>query len=212
MKTTEKDRVTTSSGEYFYEILLSATVALGVFTALLYSNYRWWSAEYTHWVWKLNHLINRGLYQSNFGFYVAYFVPVGITTIALFAVLHLLFRNSNAKKSLRVPVGIISISVPPVIWWFIRHTRPHFFLNLEQTEWLPLELSVAIVCALLYMFHRWPISVWTSIVLLTLHCALWWRAYAISVAFPFPEIFAIPIVSYLLALSWGWSIRRVQPL
>jgi len=207
-KEQEKHQLSSTTANYLYEALLSATFAFIVYSALIYSNNWWWSAQFTGWVMTLNKLIGRGLYQSNFGIVVAYFVPPALSAIILFALLHLVSRNSTGRKSLSMIGGVLAILAPASLWWFIRFTRPAFFIGFEQVGWLQLELCIALVCVLLFMRGYWPITVWTSVVLLTLHAALWLRAYAITAAFSFSEILAVPVLSYMLGLFWGASRRH----
>jgi hypothetical protein len=153
-------------------------------------------------------MLNLGPYQSDFGINVAYFLPVLSTTIFFFLVFHYVLRNKDASTIVRLLAGIVSAFAPAVAWWLIRYSRPHFFHNLDHIDWLLVEITFAALCVVLYGLKHWPISIWTSLLILAIHGAIWWRAYAISVAFSFPALFSIPIASLLSTLAWGSLVRQ----
>lgn len=101
-------------------------------------------------------------------------------------------------KPIRRLSGTVATATPAVCFWVVGYFQPTYFLyanGFKGYKWLPLEESIAIICVLLYLYKRWPVSVWTTVGLLALHSSLWYRSYAVTFAGGHANLLAIPIVA-----------------
>src|ERR1700727_536784 len=191
------------------DILLSATCALAVVAMLIFTSI-YWSAQFGGWSMWLNILCHRSL-QADFGINLALALWSLICAACIATALKACSRIPFTASLVRRLGGIIAVLLPAVCFWFIWHFQPAYFLYAKAyTKWLPLEECFAVGCTLLYLYDRWPISVWTTVALLALHSALWYRSYADTFSGGRPSLLAIPLVAFVAILAWGFSLRHLS--
>lgn len=191
---------------YFSDILLSCNVALAVVTVLVNGNH-FLARQYFGWRIGLNVSLHRH-YRDILGEYLAFILWGGILTIVIFSIIRLLSRSFVISRAFATAAGIANIVAAPACFWTVRLLQPSEFLGLVRLEWLSLEEAFALVCTLMFRWRRWPISLSTTIVLLTLHTTVWFRAYT-QMSFRGSHVLAIPIVTFFSMLLWGMQTTRV---
>lgn len=145
--------------------------------------------------------------HSTVGANAAFFVFAFAWAICLFVLLRISSRAPLVQTSLSSIAGVVSLLMLPLSWLFISHSIGSDSV-LSGPPWVLLfiELSIATVCAVMFMSTKWFPPRWVGIPLLVLHFAFWeavcfgpyfWRA-------PFQSIFAI--VGFCAALTWSCCV------
>lgn len=194
---------------YLYEFLFSGTIALAFVTTLIFSSV-YWSGQFAGWMMGLNLSFHRAQ-SADLGMYLAFSVWSLAVALGIFALIRAFSRVPLIVKPIRRLSGTIAIAIPAVCFWIVWYFQPTYVLyanGFRGYKWLPFEESIAIICVLLYLYKRWPVSVWTSVVLLALHSALWYGSYAVTFAGGHPNLLAIPIVACVSLLVWGYYVRH----
>lgn len=186
---------------YLQDILLSGTLASGLLIGLIHSS-NYWNAQFFGWEMGLNRSFHR-TYNDHLGYNGAFYTWALVLTIVAF----LLLRAFSRIKMLRMIAGAAALAVPSACLWFVECSRSSN-LPCEGEAWLRLEGFAAVGCALLYAYTRWPISVPTTVAMLTLHSALWIHAYSVTFEVYGFCLLTPPIVAYFSTLMWGYSLKR----
>ena len=193
---------------YLHEILFSFAIALVCLTALLCSSI-YWSARYTYWVTQVNGLFHRH-WRDQLGDHLTFSLCALALAIVCVLMLRLFSRASLMVWILRTAAGALTMAAPAACFWFVKQTLRGEYLTWHNLDFLIYEECIAIICVVLYVNGRWPISVWTSIVLLTLHGLVWYRAYLFTIAGWIPHFLAVPISGYLSTLMGGYYLNTVR--
>jgi hypothetical protein len=193
---------------YFHEILFVSAIALAFITALLCSSI-YWSARYTYWMAHMNGLFHRHWRDQlgdglTFGLCALAVVIVFILTLRLFS------RASFMAWTLRTAAGVLTIAAPAACFWFVKQYLRSGYATNHNLDFMVYEECIAIICVILFVKGRWPISVWTSVVLVTLHGLLWFRAYLFTIAGWSPHFLAVPVSAYLSTLMWGYYFNTMR--
>jgi hypothetical protein len=181
-------------------VLFAGTLASGLLTVVVFSSEIHWSGLFSGWRMGFNHALNKP-WGDNAGVNLAFTVCVALMTTVLALLLFLLSRSILFARVLRKVAGPVGVAVPPACLWMVYRYRLDWLD--PGWSWLIPEGIVAVVCAVLFAWNRWPFSQRVSTALLVFHMTLWWRYY--SSAF---EVRAFcwtipPIVSGLSTLGWG---------
>jgi hypothetical protein len=187
-----------------YELFLSGTLASAFLIALIHSSI-YWSAQFFGWEMGVNHSFHR-TYNDHVGYNCAFCLWALALTLAVFSALRVLSRFSLATKTLRTIGGAIVIAVPLMCLGFVSRFRPDDIY--WGWPWLRFEGCAAAGCALLYACNRWPISLPTTVVLLTVHGILWLHAYAVTFEVYGSCLLTPPISAYFSILMWGHYVKR----
>lgn len=191
------------------EALLSSTLALALVTTLIFSSV-YWSGQFGGWSMGLNLSFHRAL-QADFGVNLALLIWSIVFTAVVFIALRLSSMITSLEGSVEKLGGTIAIVAPAVCFLLVRHGQPAYFLYAEpRIKWLLLEDCFAVVCVLLFLYDRWPISVWTTLVLLVLHSAFWYRLYADTLGGGRLCILGVPIMACVSVLTWGYCIQQTR--
>ncbi len=165
-------------------------------------------AQFFGWEMGLNQSLHRP-YRDWAGEYLAFVVcAVAATLLALLTIRVLELAPFVASAVLR-GWGVIAILTAPVCFVAIRYFQPDHFVNLRGQGWLWMDVLVGLVAVILVARRKWPISVATTVCLVTLHCLLWCRAFYITFAFRQPVALVIPILSSASLLTWGRWVRDI---
>jgi hypothetical protein len=173
-------------------------------TALLHSSI-YWSGQFFGWMMGMNHSLNRNP-RDGFGEYAAFIVWTLVLMLCIFVLLRVLSGIAFLSWFLRATAGVSALAAPAVCFWFVQYHQPVLFYGTKNLGWLWVEEFAAVVCGLLYAYGRWRVSRPTTILLLTFHCAIWCRAYYLTLAFRGPHLLAVPIAAYLSVLYWGYYL------
>jgi hypothetical protein len=168
----------------------------------------YWSAQFGGWSMGINISHHRPL-EADFGVNLALLTWLLGFTVGVFVILRVLSLAPSFAGLLTKLGGAIAIVAPAACFWLVQHSQPAYFLYVRQwTRWLPIEEVVAVLCVVLFLYRRWPISVWTTVFLLAVHFALWYRAYSLTFTGGRLAFLAIPIAAFLSILAWGFCMRH----
>jgi hypothetical protein len=122
-----------------------------------------------------------------------------------------LFSNTFwARELLRSVAGMFSLLALPIHWFYVAHLYYQVTdLPNPPHAWLFLELAVVLVCAVFYLFARWPIPAWGSVALIALHHGLWGWLFLGGPYFwlaPFQTL--VPLVSLCSSLAWSLYVQQ----
>jgi len=195
---------------YLYEALFSATIASAFLTGLISSSEIYWSAQFFGWEMGFNHTFKRG-YRDYLGQTLAFCVFCLVLTVAGFILLRALSRATLTTKVLRTISGVIAMAAPLACLWSLDLNVGNCLSSgAWNWTWLRFEGCAGVGCAVLYACNRWPVSVPTTAILLTVHGALWFGGYS--------EMFAVcgycwrsvPIIAYFSTMLWGYYVMRFR--
>jgi hypothetical protein len=132
--------------------------------------------------------------------YPAFAVLVAILATCIFLVLRALARWAWTVSFLRWMGGIVALMAVPGCWFYII-TNLGLSRYQPTSSWLLLEGVVIIPFGLFCLHTRRPIRVWTAIVLLVVHYALWSR-FLLEKLSPDPLTLPLVLVGPLSGLAW----------
>jgi hypothetical protein len=201
-------RGSTDTIAWLQEVFFSGTIALVLVTTLIFSSI-YWSGYFSSWMWGINRSLHR-VRMAEFGMYLVFFSWSTALFLCILIFLRAISTVRPAIDFVRKVTGPVAISAPAIGFWIIWHFQPadFLFLNSPLCKWLPAEEGIAITCTLLYFLRWWPISKWTTLILLGLHAALWYRLYAITFTGGRLNFLVIPIAACASVATWGYDVRR----
>jgi hypothetical protein len=165
---------------------------------------------------RLSFWINSHLHlhpHSNVGPYTAFSALALALALCILLPLKLSSRAFGTKWVLRSAAGIASLLVLPACWLYTTHLFPvpsGMGLPNPPRPLVLLELAGAIVCALLYLYAKWPLPGWGSVALLILHFGFWDWLFSGGLYFwldPFRLVF--PITGLCSVLAWGLYVAQL---
>ena len=168
-----------------------------------------------HLQYRINGYLHLHPHSNVGGFMVMFGLALGLA-LCIVLVLRLLSGTLVVKEFLRSFAGIISLIAMPASWLYVNYALEHLPIpaapGIQELSlyWPLFESAVAVVCAMLFLYGKWPIPPWGSIVLLGLHWCFWgWRLFG-----PFfwarPPFLIFPIVGFCSSLIWGLYVSS-QP-
>jgi|ERR1700722_11988671 len=160
------------------------------------------------------HHIEKSLDDSHGVFLVAFLLVWSLTLVALLSQ-RALATFPKGKKVLLPFIGIVSISGYPIAVLYVANGGLLF---------LQLEAVVGVIFALLYLYRGWPTALSLSIILLTLHFALWSWGFQYS-TWPGWILFwpgwswvwrsgkwsslVYPLIGFSSSMTWILSVKRL---
>lgn len=200
------DRAINGGVRCVHEALFSGSIASALLTALIGSSI-YWSGQFFGWEMGLNHSFNR-MYNDSLGRTLAFCIWSLALTLAGFLLLRVLSRATLTERMLRTVAGVLVISAPPACLGFVACCRTIY--PYWGWEWLRFEACAGVGCALLYVCNRWPIPVWITVTLLTIHGALWFDAYSVAFEYHGSCWRAVPVLAYFSTVTWVYYVKRYR--
>jgi hypothetical protein len=196
---------------YLYEALLSGALAFAFLTGLLWSGDIYWTGQFGGWSMGLNHSFQRR-YNDHLGVALAFYLWSLALGLVVFVLLRLVSRIASITKAVRTTGGIAVAAGPLVALWVAGQYRPADLYR--GWWWLRFEGCAAIGCAVLYAYDRWVTPAWLTVVLLTLHAAIWTYAYSATFEYHGLQWLTAPIAAYFSCMAWGYctSLHREQTI
>jgi hypothetical protein len=163
---------------------------------------------------KLQFWINRHLHlhpHSNVGGHTAFFIWALLLVLCIFLLLRLSSSTFLVKWVLRSAAGIVSLVALPVCWLREIHLFPvPPGLPNPPSPFVLVELVVTVVCALLYLYAKWPLPAWCSISLLILHFGFWgWLLLGGPYFWLSPFRLIFPLAGLCSVLAWGAYVAQL---
>jgi hypothetical protein len=198
-----RSKVRVGYDRYIAEFFFSLNLGLGIVVVKSVSSF--WIES------RLKNKINAFLSlhpHSNTGGYIALFgLAFGIAFL-IFLVLRLSSFLSSTSGFLNSAGGIAALVAQPAAWlYFIQlggYDPEPFAVNFLLLS----EMGVAAACALLYLYSKWPLSAWPSVVLLGFHFEFWYWLF-VGRSFIFPAIkLVFPLVAFCSFLTWVHFVSR----
>lgn len=153
--------------------------------------------------WRINRTFGLNLH-SYVGAYAAFFVLAIVLAVCIFAFLRLCSASLLGAKVLRSVAGIISVAALPICWLYLTRLYSPPVLPNPPHVMLLMELGGAIVCTALYLLVKWPLPVWSSVLLLILHFGFWgWLFVGGPYFWRAPEQLVFPVVSLCACIAWA---------
>jgi hypothetical protein len=185
-----------------YQLLFSGAIASALLTAAVYTTI-FWSGQFDGWIWGLNFSFHRPMHDG-LGLNLAFLIWSLAVAAVVFFLLRVLSWASRAAQMLGTAAGMVLVGLPPACLWFVCRHWPNYYgqpaINYESFG--------AVVCAALYACNRWRVSVWTTLFLLTVHGALWFRAYSIVLGYRGLCWLTVPILACFATIVWGWYLTE----
>jgi|GEM_PF-6319332 hypothetical protein len=137
--------------------------------------------------------------HSSVGGYGAVLIFTAGLAAVIFVLLQVLVRLAPSDAALEWITGIGALAAAPVIWLYLvlRFGYGDFDVAFG---WPAVELVVTLTCLVLYLTRKWPIPRSASILLITLHWALWSWIY--NRHFMTPGLF-FALVGFCSSLAWA---------
>lgn len=150
--------------------------------------------------------------HSDIGGNTAFFILSLAQALLIFVLLRLLSKTSIAHAWLRFALGIVSLLAFPIAWFYVTYLVGQDPQRLDpQRSVLVLELVVAMTCAVLYLYKKWPFPAWGNVALLVLHFYFWGWMY-FGYRFPlYRSRLIFPAVGFCSTLAWSFYSRRSEP-
>lgn len=142
--------------------------------------------------------------HSSFGGNIAFIIYALAWALCLFLFLRIFSRTHLLQRFLNSLAGFSALLALPASWLYVTRLLGQFpILHRPPQVLLFVELLAATISAAMYLYGKWSLPAWESLVLLVAHFVFWdavcfgpyfWRA-------PFQSIFAI--AGFCSALAWG---------
>jgi hypothetical protein len=142
------------------------------------------------------------------GGYFAFFLPATALAICVWALLRVLSRSELAHGLLRSVAGITALAASPA--WWVWST----YLVGRRDGWSPFaaiqfyELALVLLCATLYLFGKWGVPTWISIIILLLHNGFWFWQFGSAPFFMGYGGPVAPTVSLCAVTTWVLYLQR----
>ena len=151
----------------------------------------------------------RPTYRDFSSGYIAFWLPVLLLGLFLWALLWLSSRTRFTREIFRSVAGYVALFVIPGLWIFPSlPTAPYrAWVRILFHRGAAIELAVAVFCTSRYISRRWSITASRSVVLVALHFIYWFH-----MPYPFPSsAWLIPyIVGLPSSVVWGAYLRSRQ--
>jgi hypothetical protein len=191
---------------YLHEILFSLSIAfLGV--SLLFLAAPGLRIPFTHLEVTINlflHIRQTDLIRG----YFEYSISSAILALCIGIILQLSSGTRLTKEILRSVSGVMLLLAPPAFWFC--HYQVVGWPFGWPYRWTPVELTVVVVCAVLYLGGKWPFPAWISISLLLGHYAFWYWIPSTNPGLADYSGPIAPILGFCSALAWGVYVARLR--
>jgi hypothetical protein len=187
-------------------VLLACNLASASLCSLLFGSL-WCSARYGRWMWNLNASFHYH-YNAELGNYLTFMIWGCALACGIFGALFLFLQVPTVSRNFLFISGILNVVAAPVSLYFVQRSLKGESWSEASLRWLPLEVMLAIICALFFL--RRPRSTFAvpALVLLVLHTAIWCAAYG---HVPLPPAWYVPLVTFVALLAWGlYACLRVS--
>jgi hypothetical protein len=182
---------------YIHEVLFSLNVAAAfvLVRVITRSPNAFPNSIFMRVKYAVDHLFHT-YYESNLSGNVALWVTTFLFALPMFLLLRLLARTSVMKGVLRTVAGMAALVGWPSFWFYT--SGAGFVMSWRLRALLEVEISV--ICALLYLYGKWPLPRWASVLLLTAHCVFWCWYYFHT--FPLSGLL-FPLFGLASTLAWS---------
>jgi uncharacterized membrane protein len=191
---------------YLHDVLFSTTMAASTLTVAVHGTI-YWSAQFFGWEMGFNSSLGKSR-NDLVGQALAFCAWSLAFAVLVFLLLRAIERVSFVRRALRAVGGAVVLAAAPTCLWFVSYW-PHVY---ARWFWLPLEGYAAVGCAVLYAGKRWPFGRSVTVLLLTLHGALWGGAYMVEFDAHGLCWLTVPVAAYFSTLVWGREVRRYRLL
>lgn len=111
------------------------------------------------------------------------------------------------SEILQSVAGIATILALPVFWFYVSQ-QGGWSLGWRDATWL-VEVAVALLCVLLFLYQRFPVQGWLCVLLVMGHYAFWfWIRENIFLASSAGPI--APIIGFFSTLAWGVYVKSLR--
>jgi hypothetical protein len=150
--------------------------------------------------------------SSNVGGYIVFFALALSLALCICLLLRLLSQTFLANWFLRSVAGPVSLIALPACWFYVSRVFGVLpGLPDPPGIWLLLEMAMAVVCAMLYLYGKWPLPEWISIALVAVHFSFWhWLVTGGPYFWRLPAELALPITAFCSTLVWGVYISSLR--
>jgi len=149
------------------------------------------------------------------GGYFEFFIPGVGLALCLWGPLRLFRRTRLARETLRSVAGVAAVAAVPLAWVWRECLAAH------RWWWTPFvtvqvyEVAAALCCVIEYLYGKWPISAWGSVLLLLVHYAFWlWQFrfsfWALDRGWGGSDAIT-PVVGLFAGLTWAIYVWQKQP-
>jgi len=203
------ERVHTQIYGEILEILLYLNVSLTLIFFVFFTPFRNTGIAKT-----LNNMafsINYSLHGNKYG-------AIGANLTLLFAAivtslcllsLRMIFPERAIKAVLKWSPGIAAIVTTPLCFLLFSHFRWFGrFPVVRWDGWYLFETAVCVICALLYVLQKWPMSSLMNFMLLFAHFVYWaWHFWTFVLVSGY---IAIPVTGFCTVCVWGVYLHRAN--
>lgn len=151
--------------------------------------------------------------HSNVGGYSAFFLVAVSLALGILALLWVFSRARFVGEAILSVSGTVSLVALPVGWLYVTHISPVLpGLPNPPRAALLLELAAVIVCSVLYLLARRSYPIWSAVLVLVLHFALWgWLLLGGWDFWLAPIKLVFPFVGFCSCLAWGGYVALRRP-
>jgi hypothetical protein len=193
---------------YANEILFSLNVSFAIASVVELEAHRvvapfFWLEVATN---KLLHVPQTDLVRG----YIALAFSSMVSALGVWLVLRLSAASEITKTVLRSLVGVVVLFLPAGFWAYMyqRHGWPFGW----PYRWAPMELVLALVCAVFYLRGKLHYPAWFGVLLLAAHYTYWFwipggSYYACNYAGPMA-----PLLGFSSALAWALYVSRLSEM
>lgn len=152
--------------------------------------------------------------HNDIGGFIAFFLLATGLALCIFLLLRVFSRTFLAGEIVPSGAGMVSLVALPASWLYVNYALRHLPIPVAPDVYQPslfwplLESAAALVCSMLFLYGKWPISRSGSIIILALHWGFWgWRFFG-----PFfwsrPPMLAFSVVGFCSTLTWGLYVSH----
>lgn len=181
-----------------HEFIFSLNVALGAVLGVVFG----YDGVFVPF-FRLEELIYHGLGlkgRAEIAGHSAFFLCVMLLTALLFLLLRWFRWTSVVDGVLIYIAGFLALGVAPACWLYIRRRY--------GCSWYPAEIAVYLLFAMLFLFQKWTIPAFVTILIVCIHYGFWYLRFWEYPHSPV-EILA-PIVGFCACLAWGMYVPRAR--
>jgi hypothetical protein len=150
--------------------------------------------------------------HSDVGANVAFLAYSLGLALLIFLLLRISSRTFAAQQFLRL-AGIVSVLALPVSWLYLARQLGWLTIFSSPLRYLlVVELLVAAVSALLYLYIRWPLPAWGSVGLLLLHFGFWEAVCFGPYFWLGPVQSVVTLAGLCSSLAWGIYVSRERSM
>ena len=102
--------------------------------------------------------------------YLAFSLCVTLLTAFLFLLMRCFRRTTMMDYILVFVSGFLALGVAPACWFYLRHRY--------GWNWYPAETAVYWFLAVFYLFRKWTIPVFVTILIVSIHYGFWYSRFS----------------------------------